>query len=256
MTGEMSAAGNRKSEFSGSRGGAFRVQQSPSGVRRRGFTLLELMIAIGILMMVIGAIYAIWTAIMKGTRVGMEAAANVQRLRIAMRTVEDALVTAVSYTENIRYYHFDADGKSDNGAMSFVARLPANFPGVGRAGEGVVRRVDFFVRSGDNNQNELVLRQAPMLLDPDANYEPYTLVLARNVKVFIVEFFDANPNVNDWVSEWKSTNSLPKLVRVGLGVGGEGGPHGKAQEVSTRLVALPANAVQRDIQAPMRPPGR
>jgi len=42
----------------------------------------------------------------------------------------------------------------------------------------------------------------------------YPLVLARNVKDFIVECWDTN--ALQWDDEWVDTNSIPPMVRVSL----------------------------------------
>src|SRR5688572_16786750 len=77
------------------------------------FTLIEVLIALGIFMMVLIAVYATWSAILRGTRAGTAAAADIQRSRMAMRTIEDALLTAVSFTANARYYEFVAEHSGD-----------------------------------------------------------------------------------------------------------------------------------------------
>jgi hypothetical protein len=86
-------------------------------------------------------------------------------------------------------------------------------------------------------------------LDPD--FEPYSLVLAKDVQMFGFEFWGRNPRTGvwEWVEEWNSTNSLPTLVHVGLGLGKSA--HGKeALTVAHRYIALPATAVQPDWQLP------
>ena len=59
-----------------------------------------------------------------------------------------------------------------------------------------------------------MLRQNPILMDQDADEQQIPLVLARNVKDFVVECWDTN--ALDWVDGWDSTNSLPPMVRVTL----------------------------------------
>ena len=110
---------------------------------REAFTLLEVMIAIMIFAMVLTAVYATWIAILRGTQAGVKAAAEVQRSRIAMRALEDAFLSAVMYTENSKYYYFVAESSGDMAGVSMVSRLPASFPGVGRYGDQIVRRVSF-----------------------------------------------------------------------------------------------------------------
>jgi hypothetical protein len=139
-------------------------------------------------------------------------------------------------------------------AVSLVCRLPAYFPGVGEYVQQPVRRVSFFVQPGKDGANELVMTQAPLLMETNATAEPYSLVLARDVSQFLLEFYDAQKD--EWLDEWSYTNQLPKLVRITLGTGKLRGGSLQPQDVASRLVALPATAVgglQR--AAPVRQPG-
>ena len=81
-------------------------------------------------------------------------------------------------------------------------------------------------------------------MEPNVDEEENPLVLARNVSLFKLQFFDATPRVNDWVDEWTQTNQLPKLVRISLGLGQTGRYSSKPMDEVTRTVALPAVAVQ------------
>ena len=55
------------------------------------FTLLEVLIALSIFLLLIVGIYASWSQIHRATRVGLEAAADNQRKRVAMRALEQSL---------------------------------------------------------------------------------------------------------------------------------------------------------------------
>ena len=189
-------------------------------------------------------------------------AAAVQRSRIAVRTIEDALLTTEMFLGAIQHYHFDADTSGDMAAISMVSRLPASFPGVGRYGDQVVRRVSFYVSNSPAGGNELVMTQMPMLLDTSSGYEAYSLTLARDVTMFRLDFY--NLQKNEWQDEWKDTNQLPRLVQVALGLGKHKGHSSEPQDVVTRLVSLPSVAVGGDIQGqgprpgqqPGQPPGQ
>jgi len=242
----------------------FRVPYSGSAVAstrnapyatRLAFTIIELMLAIGIFAMVLTAIYATWIAILKGSRAGLKAAAEVQRARIAMRTLEDAFNSTEMFVANMNYYVFIADTSGDMAAVSLAARLPAGFPGVGRYGDQLVRRVSFYTQQGKDGMAELVMTQAPILLATNNGYEAYTLTLARDVTLFKMAFYDAQKN--EWLDEWKSTNQLPKLVQIALGLGKTGNDASKPYNLVTSLVALPSVAVQPDVQGggPVRVPG-
>src|SRR4051794_40200498 len=63
-----------------SRPGKSIVHVRPSSIS--AFTLVEIMIAIGILALIMTAIFSTWTAILRSTKVGLDTAAAVQRARI------------------------------------------------------------------------------------------------------------------------------------------------------------------------------
>lgn len=208
---------------------------------RRAFTILEVMIAIGIFAMIITAIYATWLAILKGTKAAQNATAAVQRSRIAIRSIEDAFLTVQLFSENLKYYAFVTQSDGDMATVSMVSRLPASFPGVGRYGDQVVRRVSFYVRPAADRGYELMMTQAPMLMATNSTgVEPYSIVLARDVSDFKLEFWDIQKK--EWVDEWLYTNQLPRLVSVTLGLG-KVGNSSQPQDVVTRVVAIPAAAV-------------
>jgi prepilin-type N-terminal cleavage/methylation domain-containing protein len=221
----------------------------------KAFTILEVMIAIGIFAMILTAIYATWTSILKGSRAGLNAAAAVQRSRIAIRSIEDAFLTVQLFNENLRYYAFVADTEGDMAAVSMVSRLPASFPGVARYGDQVVRRISFYVRPGADGGYELMMTHAPMLLATNSpGVEPAALVLAKDVSEFRLEFLDLQKK--EWVDEWLYTNQLPRLVSVTLGLG-KVGNSSQPQDLVTRIIAIPASAVagvQMGTQPPPPPP--
>lgn len=217
-----------------------------SFARRAGFTILEIMLAIGIFMIVLTAIYATWMAILKGTRSGLKAAAEVQRSRVAIRTIESAFLSTEMFFANVNAYLFVADTSGDFAQVSLAARLPADFLGVGRYGDQVVRRVSFYTESGKNGTRDLIMTQAPILANTNAGWQPYTLTLARDVTLFQMEFYDAIKG--EWLDEWRFTNQLPKLVRIALGLGkSTKNPRDPYDLVST-LVALPSVGVGGDLQ--------
>jgi type II secretion system protein J len=177
--------------------------------KRAGFTLIEIMIAITIFAVVLAAVYSTWSAVMRGSRTGMKAAAEVQRMRVSVRALEEAIGSAVMYVDNARYYTFATDTSGETAYISFVARLPASFPGSGLFGDQEMRRVCFYVRDGN-----LMLRQAPLLEATKKIGKPYEIALAPNVTLFDMEFYDGV--ANKWFAEWMSTNQLPKMIRIAL----------------------------------------
>jgi hypothetical protein len=209
------------------------------------------MIAIGILSMVLAAIYSSWTAILRASKTGLEAAASAQRARITVRLLEDSLSSAQSFAQNLPLYSFVAEN-GDQAALSFVARLSKSFPRSGKFGDLDVRRVTFSVEAGSDGGNQLVLRQMPLVMpEPDTDEKEHPLVLAKNVKGFEMQFWATEKNPPDWVDEWKEqkTNQLPKLVMITLKLADS--PHSsRITEEITRIINLPAMTVQPVWQVP------
>jgi prepilin-type N-terminal cleavage/methylation domain-containing protein len=221
--------------------------------RRRAFTLVEIMIAIAILSVVIGAIYATWRAIMGATQAGEKAAAEAQRSRIALRCLEESLTYAEMYAANYRYYWFGAENGQD-ATLSFVADLPGDFPRSGRFGAFTVRRLEYSLVNGAEGGHDLVLRQAPLLMDFDQDERQYPLVLLKNVKRMDMGFWDLQKN--DWTDEWLLTNQTPKLIRISITTQDPKNPFAKGEEY-IRVISPAAAAVQPGWQAqgiPTAPP--
>jgi len=222
--------------------------------RSGAFTLIEIIVALAILGMVVAGIYSSWIAIVRGAKVGLASAAEVQRSRMAIRTLEDALTAARSFNVDLQYYSFDAQNGSD-ASLSFVARLSETFPRSGKFGDFDVRRVTFAVEPGPDSSKQLVLRQMPILMpDYDKDEKEHPIVLARNVKDLILGFWDEQKK--DWVDEWNDsrTNNIPKLVRVTLRLSTGDQYSSQVNEV-TRIIAPASVTVQTSWQSPAALPG-
>jgi hypothetical protein len=139
------------------------------------------------------------------------------------------------------YYMFNVTNGQQPG-LSFVARVPDVFPRNGKF-DSNLRRLSFSIENtGEDSEQDLVLRQNPILMDQDADEQQIPLVLARNVKDFIVECWDTNSL--DWVDGWDSTNSLPPMVRVtlSLALDSKGSSYNSTDPVNviTREIAIPS----------------
>ena len=229
----------------------------PAGPTRVGaFTLIEIMMAMAIFALVLTAIYAVWTLILKSSKLGMAAAAQVQRERISVRVIEDALISTRAFAADLQHYAFIAEN-GDEATLSFVARLPKSFPRSGKFGDFDVRRLTFSVESRLGSGRELVLRQNPILMDVDVDEKEHPLVLAKGVNKLLFEFWDTR--LSDWVDEWKQTNQLPKLVKVTVQFAdpNQHNSYSQRKEEVTRIVALPSITVPANWQmpgVPGRPP--
>ena len=220
----------------------------------RAFTLIEIMMALAVFGLVLTAIYASWTLIIRSAKVGLVSSARFQRERIALRTIEEALTCVRSYEADRQHYGFVAEN-GDNGFLSFVARLPESFPRSGRFGDFDVRRVSFSIESGES-QPQLVLQQMPVLMEMDSNQQEPPLVLAEGVSKMAFEFWDDRKK--DWVTEWTATNQLPKMLKLTLAFrrAVEGNVSFQQEEEVSRIIQLPSIMVPTAIQRPGQQPGQ
>jgi len=193
--------------------------------RRDGFTMLEVMIAITILAMVMGAIYATWMSILRSNAKADEVSAEVQQERIALRALGDALAGAVMDETNLDFYYFYSNNEAllgneqmDYPEISFVSHLPPDYFGSARFAGQPMRRVTFRVEDGPGvlaksmNQRRLVLEQRPLMaLEYETNLVHRT-VLADNLDLFYFDFLDGDV----WSQEWAETNQVPKMIKVHL----------------------------------------
>jgi hypothetical protein len=218
------------------------------------------MLSIGIFALILTAIYSTWIAILRGTRAGQKAAAEVQRARVALRALEDAFNSAQFYAANHRYYYFYAKAEGDFADVNLVARLPDGFLGSEQYQQlqQKIRRVHFEVVPGKDGAHDLMMTQQPILL-PDkpenSSYVPYTITLAKDVTHFQLAYFD--PVKNEWLDKWEKTNQLPKIVQFALGLGHSAKDKSKPSELVYSLVTLTADPIQGNWQGgPMGlPPG-
>lgn len=208
------------------------------------------MVAIAIFSLVLAAIYSSWTAILRASKTGLDAAASAQRARITVRVLEDSLGSAQSFALNLPDYAFLAQN-GDDASLSFVARLSQSFPRSGKFGDLDVRRVTFAVEAAPDGGRQLVLRQNPLVMELDADEQQYPIVLAKNVKAFEMQFWNKDLNPPDWVDEWKEqkTNQLPAMVMITLKLA-DNPQSSQITEEITRIINLPATTVQPMWQVP------
>jgi len=230
--------------------GATSRHESRVARRASAFTLLEIIVALALFALVALAIYSSWTAVIRGSKVGLTAAAKVQRSRIAMQTIEEALTSARSFDANNKYYTFIGENGAE-ATLSFVARLPDSFPRSGKFGDFDVRRVTFALEPGPDSAKQLVLRQSPILMDLDRDEKEHPVVIAKDVKEFAMEFWDGRPDnrgTADWLDEWDQTNRIPLMVKVTLQFKGD--DLGQTVRENTKVIGLPAIAMPTIWQRP------
>lgn len=220
--------------------------------RLRAFTLIEIMVAIGVLGGLMVAIFASWQAIVKSSQIGITAAVEAHRNRVAVRALTDAMTSSIIYEANLPYYAFLTDTTETFAAFSLVSRLPSSFPGSGLFFDQPVRRVTFSVEP-TNKVYQLIMRQNPILAPLEEGQEPYPLVLAKNVGQFTLEFLDVESG--EWLPEWIYTNQMPAMMRFSLGFVSPESGKVDPNRIFKRIVQIPSQTVGAAFQRPSGPGG-
>lgn len=208
-----------------------------------GFTLVEIMVAVAVFTLVLGAIYSSWIMVLKSTRLAQDVAAQAQRERVTVRAIEESLMSVQSFQSSPQYYSFVLEN-GDAPTLSFVSRVPDIFPRNGKftnpntGREYYLRRLTFALEAGKDGGKNLVLRQNPVLMDLDDDEKNFPCVLARNVKKFSVECWDTNKL--EWVDEWLDTNAIPTLMRVRLALGTTTARASATDVPLTRVLSVPS----------------
>jgi len=222
----------------------------PRSSRSPAYTLLEVMVALALFTMIVATIYSAWILILKSSAMAQKVAARAQRERIAIRTIESALICSESFQASLKYYSFVVDNSGDETTLSFTARVPDTFPRNSKFGDANLRRLNFSVVSGGSEEQgkSLVLRQNFLLSPMDDTEKQFPLVLASGVKTFAVDCWDTNQT--EWVQEWKDTNAIPPLIRIRLQMESPPGAPPDAALTVVRLVAMPSQMMPGSLQVP------
>jgi len=206
------------------------------------FTLLEIVIAISIFTFIMISVIGCWKCIVSGKMIAEDAAAAAQRSRIGIKTVVEALTCAQLSGQNLQFYGFVTDTSGKFASLSLAARLPGDFPGSGLFGDNVMRRVTFDVEKDAEGKLDLIMNQSPLLAVSDDQNTPYSIPLARDVNVFMLEFWSKENG--EWEVSFDPTNKLPPMVRVTLGCGHPANNPDVPYELICRTVAIPSDAMQ------------
>jgi general secretion pathway protein J len=213
--------------------------------RRRGFTLLELLLAVAMIATLGLALYA---SMMIGFRARRSAHAQVAAMReasIVMEIAQQDLQSVLPPRGTLAGPFIgnptsSTTGSASEGSLDFYtlgrdAVSPADAEKEAPFSEGP-RHVQLLLQSGEAGRGVLVRRVTRNLLATAAT-EAHEEVLARNVSAFTVRFFDGET----WQTEWDSTllaDTLPVAVEMTIELADrDGGPEAKPYR-ATQIVPL------------------
>ncbi len=229
------------------------MKQNQHKNRAAGFTLVEAIVAVSILGMVSFMVFKSLLSVMGATKMGAEAADQVQRERVAIKTVEVGLRGMVYYEQNQDMYALNMDLiDKDYPYFSFVARVPPDFIGSREFNGQALRRLSFFVDDVDESR-ALVLEQSHVMRAPQGE-DPVPVVrsiLAPQLEQFMILFWSTSAEA--WIDEWTETNSLPSRVKVEMALTPQNGADIQLKDIHKREVAIHSISITKANQNPDLP---
>lgn len=215
-------------------------------MNRRAFTLLEVMIAVGVLA-VMGAMT--FGSFSNAYRLKSDVEAADDRLTQA-RGALDRMAAEISvaflsehydrkrYTQRPTLFKGEDRGRQDE--LTFTALANERFEQDAKAGDQTVLK--YFIdrdRSNDNKFESLYRRSNP-IIDDEAERRGTRQVLCENVKKLEFQYWDAQKN--EWVEEWDSSKPerngvLPERVKLALTIVDAEGKE-KQYSTQTRIMIL------------------
>jgi general secretion pathway protein J len=174
-----------------------------------GFTLLEVLVALFLLVILTGALYGTYFAITKSRD---RAEAGMESLRDARATLDLVRreIGSAFYNRNNRRLHFVVEDRDIFGKPSSIL----DFTTLTRPLSGSVPTSDVIAvgyRPGEKDGRLLLARDER---DTHVDVKPAPYPLIEELQGFLVECYDGNT----WVKSWDTAlnNGLPRAVRITL----------------------------------------
>jgi general secretion pathway protein J len=175
----------------------------------RGFTLLEVLVALALLVILSGALYGTYFSLMRGR----ETAVVKMEARRELSTTLDQLrreLSAAFYNTNNKRLHFVVEDRDFFGKPASTLDFTFFAP-PGSSNLPTSDQVRAIYTAGEKDKKLILARQAQDL-HMTVNSLPYPQM--KELEGFLVECYDGN----EWVRTWDTVlnNRLPKAVRVTL----------------------------------------
>ena len=195
-------------------------------LNRRGFTLVEILIALAILAMIVASTLTIFRSSSRSWQKGEERSERYHTARVAMGKMGTEISQAVISEDSLCKF---IGASSEIKFVSFVSAVQGVFE---------LAEIEYWL----DKEEMLLMRNEDV--DPDYDFltQDHSDILAENISELEFSYYDGF----EWSSEWDSEDKgqvignngqgvLPKAVKVKIKVEGRPGKEGEIFEIITHL---------------------
>lgn len=210
---------------------------------RRGFTLLELLIALTIMSVAMTVVVATFTVTLRGYQRGNELIDSLHHGDFVMEQLVSALRSMAFFPNAPEKYGFwledESEGRYPADTLSFVTSGTAFLPRDSHFANGL-HRIFISIDDNDDGDPAVTINVAPHLMDPEEwedDNEPWhvsTVVKGLECRTY-------NMREEDWEDKWEDTNAIPSLVEVTIFM--EPIEPGEPPVTMSRVVEIPLGPV-------------
>ena len=184
---------------------------SPGASRKRGFTLLEILIAVTLLALLVALAYGTLRTAVRAMRSGEALITRTDQLR----TAQEFLRRQLSHAMPLPFERLEDTGENrvfvaDRGELRFVAPMPGH---LSRGGP----HVQWLTLDGDALLFDHAQLNGYDPADPKAGNKREPVVLLEGIRDAKFEFRELDPEtgeLGEWDSDWDDPQRLPLLVRL------------------------------------------
>ncbi|MEN7973421.1 MAG: type II secretion system protein [Verrucomicrobiota bacterium] len=216
---------------------------APERHRRTGFTLLELMVAMIILVIAMSIAFQAFTGTIRGWKRGTEVIEGIKHGDFAMGQLLSALNSAIFFNNPRKTYTFKIDKGNVSGLpadlVSFVTASSAFMPHGSPFAKGGPHRIELFIEDDDHGNPALFAIAMPAIADEEEYKNEYAtepILVSRAIQGLEVLVWDKE--AEDWTEAWEKENAIPERILVTIFVASE--EENEEPIEFSRVVEIPA----------------
>jgi prepilin-type N-terminal cleavage/methylation domain-containing protein len=228
---------------------------SKTAASREGFTLLELIVAMVVLVIAMTIAFQAFSGTIRGWRRGTEVMEGLKHGEFAMDQLAQAVRSTIYFYNPRKNYAFliekESKGAYPADILNFVTASPAFMPESSPLKYGP-HRIKLYIDTDDRGNPALFSLAFPALANPEKLEEEYDdaepHLVSRAVQGLEVLLYEEEKE--DWTTdEWEEENSVPERIKLIVYVGSE--DKNEDPIVFEQIIEIPvAESVKLKIESP------